>query len=141
MLFDHAEQRPKVRTVFIHKNGGNSMDSVEFSLFRKKLQKTQKELAQLLGTSLKAIHSYEQAWRTIPPACRKTAVLSGIEKKRPAGPSKKLLDHQKMPPGKTQSLPCLGISVRRHVLVYLWHPLCQRSTGKMGSKDASLPVL
>jgi len=43
------------------------MDSAEFSLFRKKLQKTQKELAQLLGTSLKAIHSYEQAWRTIPP--------------------------------------------------------------------------
>ena len=25
-------------------------------------------MAQLLGTSLKAIHSYEQGWRTIPPA-------------------------------------------------------------------------
>jgi hypothetical protein len=44
------------------------MDKIEFKSFRKKLDKTQKEMAQLLGTSLKAIHSYEQGWRTIPPA-------------------------------------------------------------------------
>ena len=43
------------------------MDSQEFSQFRKKLNKTQKELSQLLGTSLKAVHSYEQGWRNIPP--------------------------------------------------------------------------
>ena len=42
------------------------LDSKEFSLIRKKLNKTQRELAQLLGTSLKAIHSYEQGWRTVP---------------------------------------------------------------------------
>jgi hypothetical protein len=38
----------------------------EFSLSRKKLGKTQKLLAELLGMSLKTIHSYEQGWRTIP---------------------------------------------------------------------------
>ena len=37
-----------------------------FSKFRKKLNKTQKQMAQILGTSIKAIHSYEQGWRTIP---------------------------------------------------------------------------
>ncbi len=42
------------------------MDSNEFSEIRKKLNKTQKELAALLGTSLKAVCSYEQGWRTIP---------------------------------------------------------------------------
>ena len=42
------------------------MDSKAFSSFRKKLKKTQKEMAQLLGVSLKAIHSYEQGWRSIP---------------------------------------------------------------------------
>ena len=42
------------------------MDKTVFSVFRKKLQKTQKEMAQLLGTSIKAIHSYEQGWRSIP---------------------------------------------------------------------------
>ena len=42
------------------------MDSKEFISFRKKLNKTQKQMGQLLGTSIKAIHSYEQGWRTIP---------------------------------------------------------------------------
>ena len=42
------------------------MKDKEFSALRKKLEKTQKQMAQLLGTSIKAIHSYEQGWRTIP---------------------------------------------------------------------------
>lgn len=42
------------------------MNSEEFLRARKKLDKTQKELAQLMGTSLKAIQSYEQGWRVIP---------------------------------------------------------------------------
>jgi hypothetical protein len=42
------------------------MDNKEFSYFRKKLNKTQKQMAQLLGVSLKAVHSYEQGWRSIP---------------------------------------------------------------------------
>ncbi|MGB3209526.1 MAG: helix-turn-helix domain-containing protein [Desulforhopalus sp.] len=42
------------------------MDSKEFIEIRKKLGKTQKEIASLLGISLKAVCSYEQGWRTIP---------------------------------------------------------------------------
>ena len=42
------------------------MDKQEFKHFRKRLNKTQKQIAQLLGTSIKAIHSYEQGWRSIP---------------------------------------------------------------------------
>ncbi|PID41019.1 MAG: transcriptional regulator [Proteobacteria bacterium] len=42
------------------------MEAKTFSRYRKKLHKTQKQMAQLLGTSIKAIHSYEQGWRTIP---------------------------------------------------------------------------
>jgi DNA-binding XRE family transcriptional regulator len=42
------------------------MDKNEFKTYRKRLNKTQKQLAELLGTSLKAIHSYEQGWRTVP---------------------------------------------------------------------------
>ena len=42
------------------------MDSEKFLLARKKLGKTQKQLAELLGTSLKAVHSYEQGWRSVP---------------------------------------------------------------------------
>jgi hypothetical protein len=38
----------------------------EFKLLRKKLGKTQIQLAEILGMSLKTIHSYEQGWRVIP---------------------------------------------------------------------------
>jgi hypothetical protein len=44
------------------------MDSNEFKHFRKQLNKTQNQMSRLLGVSLKAVHSYEQGWRTIPPA-------------------------------------------------------------------------
>ena len=42
------------------------MNKKEFKFYRKKLNKTQKQIAILLGVSLKAIHSYEQGWRSIP---------------------------------------------------------------------------
>ncbi len=42
------------------------MESDKFKDIRAKLNKTQKEMAQLLGVSIKAIHSYEQGWRKIP---------------------------------------------------------------------------
>ncbi len=42
------------------------MDKLEFSQARKKLHRTQQQLAELLGISLKAIHSYEQGWRPVP---------------------------------------------------------------------------
>ncbi len=42
------------------------MTGKEFARLRKRLEKTQKQMAILLGASIKAIHSYEQGWRTIP---------------------------------------------------------------------------
>ncbi len=42
------------------------MDQKEFSFMRKRLGKTQKELSHLLGVSLRAIHAYEQGWRSVP---------------------------------------------------------------------------
>jgi predicted transcriptional regulator len=38
----------------------------EFKRFRKRMNKTQHQIAQLLGVSVKAVHSYEQGWRNIP---------------------------------------------------------------------------
>lgn len=42
------------------------MEKLEFSRFRKRLNKTQRQLAQLLGVSIKAVQGYEQGWRSIP---------------------------------------------------------------------------
>ena len=43
------------------------MEKLLFAKMRKQLQKTQKELAELLGVSVKSVSSYEQGWRNIPP--------------------------------------------------------------------------
>ena len=42
------------------------MQREEFATMRKRLGKTQSQMAALLGTSLKAVHSYEQGWRAVP---------------------------------------------------------------------------
>jgi len=42
------------------------MESTTFKDIRARLDKTQKQLSQLLGISIKAVHSYEQGWRKIP---------------------------------------------------------------------------
>jgi hypothetical protein len=42
------------------------MTSREFAGFRKKIGKSQRDMARLLGLSVKAVHSYEQGWRKIP---------------------------------------------------------------------------
>ncbi len=42
------------------------MKKEEFSSIRRRLGKTQRELAEFLGVSIKAVHSYEQGWRKIP---------------------------------------------------------------------------
>ena len=43
------------------------METIEFTQFRKRLKKTQQQIANLLGKSIKAVQSYEQGWRLIPP--------------------------------------------------------------------------
>jgi hypothetical protein len=42
------------------------LNNREFSSLRQKFEKTQKQMAELLGTSLKAVQSFEQGWRKVP---------------------------------------------------------------------------
>ena len=42
------------------------MNKREFKKIRQALAKTQQQLAQLLGVSIKAVQSFEQGWRRIP---------------------------------------------------------------------------
>jgi DNA-binding XRE family transcriptional regulator len=42
------------------------MERKAFSTIRRQLGKTQIQMAQLLGVSLKAIQSFEQGWRNVP---------------------------------------------------------------------------
>lgn len=57
------------------------MGKKEFSDIRRRLGKTQRQLAQLLGTSPKAIQSFEQGWRKIPVHTeRQILFLLGLKK-------------------------------------------------------------
>ena len=47
-------------------HGQSQMTKDQFLHVRNQLQKTQRQLAALLGSSLNAVHSYEQGWRSIP---------------------------------------------------------------------------
>jgi len=81
------------------------MKKHEFSYFRKKLIRTQKEMAQLLGKSIKAIHSYEQGWREIPVEVERqvyflvSQALGNLENQEPCW---KIL---KCPPAKKKNCP------------------------------------
>ena len=59
------------------------MEKEEFSKIRCHLGKTQLQMAQLLGTSLKAIQSFEQGWRSIPVHTERQALFLLVLKKSP----------------------------------------------------------
>jgi transcriptional regulator with XRE-family HTH domain len=48
------------------RSGAARMSGAEFARLRASLGKSQRELAELLGLSLKAVESYEQGWRNVP---------------------------------------------------------------------------
>jgi hypothetical protein len=51
------------------------MDNKEFLQFRHYLGKTQTQIAQLLGVSSQAVHSFEQGWRKIPTYIQRQLLL------------------------------------------------------------------
>lgn len=51
------------------------MTAGEFATFRKKMKKSQRDMARLLGLSIKAIHSYEQGWRPIPGSAERQVLF------------------------------------------------------------------
>jgi len=79
------------------------MNGKEFKYFRKKLGKTQRETAVLLATSVKAVHSYEQEWRNIPPHSERQ-ILFLVSQKNPAK-TKPCWLVKKCPPEKKKQCP------------------------------------
>lgn len=55
--------------------GCGEMDKKEFSEIRQHLAKTQGQMAQVLGVSLRAVQSFEQGWRRIPTHVERQALF------------------------------------------------------------------
>ena len=81
------------------------MDTKEFTYFRNKLKKTQKEMAQLLGTSIKAVHSYEQGWRKIPTHAERQILFLASRMRGNKSPRKSCWAIKKCPPEKKKQCP------------------------------------
>jgi hypothetical protein len=82
-----------------------TMSPEEFLQARHKLKKTQKQMAELLGASIKAIHSYEQGWRKSPPHAERQFffLLSRIRiAKTPLSPCWHI---KKCPPARKRQCP------------------------------------
>jgi len=88
----------------LERKGGDAMDKTEFRLIRKKLGRTQKQIAQLLGVSLKAVHSYEQGWRVVPPAVERQLFFLSAHANPPA-PLALCWDVQNCPPERRAECP------------------------------------
>ena len=86
------------------------MDSKEFIDIRKKLAKTQKGLASLLGISLKAVCSYEQGWRTIPSHVERQLLFLLVKKVHPHQETVNCWDIRNCPEEKKTRCPAWEFS-------------------------------
>ena len=81
------------------------MDNKEFARLRKKLDKTQKQMAQLLGVSIKAVHSYEQGWRSIPAHAERQMLFLVYNMRGSSKVNKPCWVVKKCPPNKKKECP------------------------------------
>jgi len=104
--------------------GGVQMGKKEFSKIRRHLGKTQRQLAQLLGTSLKAIQSFEQGWRNIPAYIERQVLFLLAMKKSPPEKVKACWVTQKCPIGTKRNCPAWEFQVG-HLCWFINGTICQ----------------
>jgi predicted transcriptional regulator len=81
------------------------LNKKEFTYVRKKLNKTQKEIAELLGTSIKAVHSYEQGWRKVPGYVERQVFFLVSSRMRWTNKSRECWIIKKCPPERKKRCP------------------------------------
>lgn len=81
------------------------MEKEEFVHIRRELGKTQKQMAELLGTSLKAVHSYEQGWRRIPIHAERQMLFLLARSKNKDEKIKSCWTVKKCPPDQKRECP------------------------------------
>jgi hypothetical protein len=81
------------------------VEKEEFVEVRTKLDKTQKEMSQLLGVSVKAIYSYEQGWRSIPTHVERQMFFLLSRKRGIRDPAKPCWVIKKCPPKRRKECP------------------------------------
>ena len=81
------------------------MNHQEFQVSRQQLGKTQKQLSELLGTSLKAVQSFEQKWRKVPVHIERQMLFLLTSKKGKAKEVRPCWEIQNCFPERRQGCP------------------------------------
>jgi len=89
------------------------VEKEEFVEARTKLDKTQKEMSQLLGVSVKAIYSYEQGWRSIPTHVERQMFFLLSRKRGPGKLPKHCWVVKKCPPKQRKQCPAYEYNAGR----------------------------
>ena len=81
------------------------MDKNFFAKIRKTIGKTQKGLAELLGVSIKTLHSYEQGWRRIPAHAERQILFLLSRSRERSGGLKSCWVLKNCPPKRKKECP------------------------------------
>ena len=81
------------------------MNNKEFISVRINLKKTQKEMAELLGLSLRSIQSFEQGWRNIPDDIERQVLYALVMKNSKESSFRPCWELQDCPPEKRENCP------------------------------------
>ncbi len=100
------------------------MDSKEFHSLRQKLQKTQKQMSQLLGTSLRAIQSFEQGWRKVPVHIERQMLFLAAMKKRSNKNTRPCWEIRGCPPPTRETCPAWEFAAG-HICWFINGTICQ----------------
>ena len=105
------------------------MDKSEFSKIRSTLGKTQKKLAQLLCLSVKAIQSFEQGWRDIPPNIERQLLFLYVMNRNREAPAVVCWDVMKCPMEKRQECPAWEFQAG-HLCWFINGTQCENTANK-----------
>jgi len=100
------------------------MDNKEFISFRLKLNTTQKQMAELIGKSLRAVQSFEQGWRKIPENIERQLLYLVFMKEMKGKPLVPCWELRECSPEKKEKCPAWKFNTG-HMCWFINGTICQ----------------
>ena len=100
------------------------MENREFISLRQKLEKTQRQMSELLGTSLKAIQSFEQGWRKVPVHVERQMLFLRSAQRGKVKDSRLCWEIRRCPPETRETCPAWEFDLG-HLCWFINGTICQ----------------
>jgi hypothetical protein len=104
--------------------GEDPVTKNEFSAIRHRLEKTQEQMAQILGISLKSVQSFEQGWRKVTPQAERQALFLLAHRAPSAAKRKPCWEVRNCPSAVMQNCPAWEFTLG-HLCWFVNGTLCQ----------------